>query len=308
MERGSHTRWSCEPRHAGPPKTGHSEEFWWKCGVLEEGMANQSTILASRTPWKGKKIWNREDETTGQKVSNMLLGRGRGKLFTSSRKNEATGPKCKWCSVVDVSGDENKVRCCRKQYCIVVQSFSRVWLFAIAWMAAYQASWSFTVSWSLLKHMSVELVIPSNHLAPFSFCPESFPASRSFPVSQHYASGGQSIGASALVLPMNIQGWFPLELTGFISLLSEGFSRVFSSTTVQKHQFFSSQPSLWCNSHLYTWLLEKPITLTSWTFVDKMMSLLFNMLSRFVIAFLPRSNRLLISCRQSQQWFWSPSK
>ena len=292
---------------------GHSEEFWQKCGVLEEGMANQSSTLASRTPWtvwKGKKIWNLEDETTGQKVSNMLLGRGRGKLFTSSRKNEATGPKCKWCSVVDVSGDENKVRCCRKQYCIVVQSFSHVWIFAISWMAAYQASWSFTVSWSLLKHMSVELVIPSNHLAPFSFCPESFPASRYFPVSWPFTSGSQSIGASvsASALPMNIQGWFPLELTGFISLLSEGFSRVFSSTTVQKHQFFSSQPSLWCNSHLYTWLVEKPITLTSWTFVGKVMSLLFNMLSRFVIAFLPRSNCLLIACLQSQQWFWSPSK
>ena len=209
-------------------------------------MANQSSILASRAPWKGKKIWNREDETTGQKVSNMLLGRGRGKLFTSSRKNEATGPKCKWCSVVDVSGDENKVRCCRKQYCIVVQSFSRVWLFAISWMAAYQASWSFTVSWSLLKHMSVELVIPSNHLTPFSFCPESFPASRSFPVSWLFTSGSQSIGASvsASVLPMNIQGWFPLELTGFQGIFKSLLQHYSSKASVfQLSAFFMVQLS-----------------------------------------------------------------
>ena len=81
-----------------------------------------------------------------------------------------------------------------------------------------------------------------------------------FPMSQHFAWGGQSIGvsASASVLPMNIQGWFPLELTGLISLQSKGLSRVFSSTTIWKHQFFSFQLSLWPNSHMHTWLLEKP--------------------------------------------------
>ena len=115
-------------------------------------------------------------------------------------------------------------------------------------------------------------------------------------------SGGQSIWASvsASVLPMNIQGWFSLGLTGLISLLSKGLSRVFSSTVVQKHQFFGAQPSLWSNSHIHTWLQEKPyIALTIWIFVGKVMSLLFNTLSRFVIVFLPRSNHFLISRLQS---------
>ena len=98
----------------------------------------------------------------------------------------------------------------------------------------------------------------SSSVTPFSSCLQSFPASGSFRVSLLFASGGQSIGASASVLPMNIQDRFPLGLTGLISLLSKGLSRVFSSTTVWKHQFFSAQPSLWSNSHIHTWLLEKP--------------------------------------------------
>ena len=119
-----------------------------------------------------------------------------------------------------------------------------------------------------------------------------------------FTLSGQSIGASASasVLPKNIQGWFPLGLTGLISLQSKGLSRAFSSTTVGKHQFFSAQPSLWSNSHICTWLLEKPkLWLYGWTFADKVMSLLFNPLSSFVIAFLPRSKHLLIS------WLQSPS-
>ena len=92
--------------------------------------------------------------------------------------------------------------------------------------------------------------------SPFS-CLQSFPASGSFQMSQLFASSSQSIGASALVLPMNSQGWFPLGLTGLISLQSEGLSRVFSSTTVQKHWFFGAQPSLHSNSHIHPWLLEK---------------------------------------------------
>ena len=96
--------------------------------------------------------------------------------------------------------------------------------------------------------------------ALFSLCPKSFPALGSFTMSQLFASGGQSIGASASssVLPMNIQDWFLLGLTGLISLQSKWLSRVFSSTTVQKPQFFSAQPSLWFKSHIHTWLLEKP--------------------------------------------------
>ena len=121
---------------------------------------------------------------------------------------------------------------------VIVWSLSHVWLFVTLWTAC-KASLSFTISWNFLKLMSIESVMPSNHLVsviPFS-CLQSFPASGSFPISQLFASGGQSIGASASVsdLPMNIQGWFPLGLTGFISLLSTGLSRVFSNTTVRKH-------------------------------------------------------------------------
>ena len=117
-----------------------------------------------------------------------------------------------------------------------VKSLSHVRLLATPWTAAHQASLSFTVSWSLLKLMSSESVMPSKisfSVAPFSSCLQSFPASGSFQMSQLTASGGQSIGASApaSVLPMSIQGRFPLGLTGLISLLSKGLSRVFSSTT-----------------------------------------------------------------------------
>ena len=216
---------------------------------------------------------------------------------------------------------------------------------------------------SLFKLIFIELVMPSNHLILcryFFSCPQSFPASESFPVSQFFTSGGQTIGASAWdsVLPMNIQDWFPLGLIGLIFLLSTGLSRVLTSTTVQKHQFFGAQPSLWSNSLICTWLLEKlqlyvfpvaqmvknlPATQEtriqsldpedplekgmaiyssilawkipwteepgglqsvgsqSWTWlsdltlhytIGKMMSLLFNTLSRFVIAFLLRSKCL----------------
>ena len=104
---------------------------------------------------------------------------------------------------------------------------------------------------------------------PFSSCPQSFPASGSFPRSQFFTSGGQSIGvsASASVLPMNIQDWFPLEWTGWIALQSKGLSRVFPNTTVQKHQFFGTQLFLYSNSHPYM-TTGKTIALTRWTFVS----------------------------------------
>ena len=100
----------------------------------------------------------------------------------------------------------------------------------------------------------------SSSVVPFSSCPQSFPASESFSMSQLFAWGGQSIGVSALasVLPMNIQDWFPLGWTDWISLQSKGLSRVFSSTTVQKHQFFGTQLSSQSNSHIHTWPQEKP--------------------------------------------------
>ena len=97
----------------------------------------------------------------------------------------------------------------------------------------------------------------SSSVIPFSSCLQSFPASGSFPVSQFFVSGGQSIGVSASVIPMSTQDWSPLGWTGWISLQSKGLSRVFSNTTVQKRQFFSVQPSLWSNSHIHSWLLEK---------------------------------------------------
>ena len=162
----------------------------------------------------------------------------------------------------------------------------------------YQASLSFTISWNLLKCLSIESVMLSNHLilchplhlsitssvlgtrlsrpslslgvcsnscllswwcyltisssaTLFSSCHQSIPASGSLPVSQLFASGGQSIEASASILPMNIQGSFPLGWTGLISLLSKGLSTVFSNTIVQKHQFFSAQPSLLSNCHIH---------------------------------------------------------
>ena len=140
---------------------------------------------------------------------------------------------------------------------VSVQLLSCIWLFAAPWTAARQASLSITNSQSLLKLMSIKLVMPSNHLIlcwPFSSCPQSFSASGSFPVSWLFASGGQNIGASvsASILLMNIQGWFPLGSTDWISLLSKGLSGVFCNTTVQKHQFFITQTFLWSKCHIHT--------------------------------------------------------
>ena len=102
--------------------------------------------------------------------------------------------------------------------------------------------------------------IISSSVVPLSSCPQSFPASRYFPVSQLFTSGGQSMGVSAStpILPMNTKEWSPLGWTSWLTLQSKGLSRVLSNTTVQKHQFFSTQLSSWSNSHLHTWLLEKP--------------------------------------------------
>ena len=142
----------------------------------------------------------------------------------------------------------------------------------------------------------------SSSVVPSSSCLQSFPASASFPVSQFFTSGGQSIGASAStsILPRNIQDWFPLGLIGLISLQSRGLSRVFSNTSskasiLQHSAFFV----VWL-SHPYM-TTGKTIALTRQIFVGKVMSLLFNMLSSLVITFLPRSKRLLIS------WLQPPS-
>ena len=140
-------------------------------------------------------------------------------------------------------------------------------------------------------------------VVPFSSCPQSLPALGFFPTSQFFTWGGQSTGisASASVLPVNIQDWSPIGWTGWISLQSKGLSRVFSNTIVQKHHFFGTQLSSQSSfSHPYM-TTGKTTALTRRTFVGKVMSLLFNMLSRLVITFLPRSKRLLIS------WLQSPS-
>ena len=161
----------------------------------------------------------------------------------------------------------------------------------------------------MLKLMSIQSVMSSNHLI---FCHlllslQTFPASGFFPMRQFFTSGGQSIegSASAPVLLTNIQDWFPLGLTGLISLLFKELSRVFSNTTVQKHHYsvlsFLYGPTL-TSIHGY-W--------KNHSIVSKVMSLLFNMLSRLVIAFLPRSKCLLISWHQSchhLEWFWSTRK
>ena len=144
-----------------------------------------------------------------------------------------------------------------------VQSLSHIWLFVIPWIAACQASLTITDSRSSLRHMSIESVMPSSHFIicrPLLLLPPTIPGSESFPMSQLFAWGGQSTGASALAsfLPNKFQGWSPSEWPGWISLQSKGLSRVFANNTVQKHQFFGTQPSSQSNSHIHTWLPEKP--------------------------------------------------
>ena len=168
-----------------------------------------------------------------------------------------------------------------------VQLLSRVRLFVTPWTAAQQASLSITNSRSLLKLMSIESVMPSNYLIlchPLLFQSSILPSIGYFPMSQFFASGGQNIGASASasILPMNIQDWFPSGLTGCSSLQSKGLSRVFSITTVSIFR---------CSAFFIVQLLHpymttgKTIGLTRWTFVGKVMSLLFYMLPKLVLTF-----------------------
>ena len=144
-----------------------------------------------------------------------------------------------------------------------VQLLSHVQLFVTPWTAECQASLSITNSQGLLKLMSIESVMPSKHLIlchPLLLLPSIFPIIRVFSNESDLCIRCQSIGAwaSVSVPPMNIQDWLPLVLTGFISLQSKGLWTVYSNTIVQKHQFFSLQPSLWSSSHIHTWLLAKP--------------------------------------------------
>ena len=190
---------------------------------------------------------------------------------------------------------------------IVVQSFSHVWLFMTPWTAACQASLSFAISRSLVKNSCpltqwFHPTISSTVISFFS-CLQFFPASGSFPLSQLFASGSQSIGASASVLSMNIQGWFPLGLTGLISLLSKRPSRVLFCPQFENINSSVLSPlygpaltstiNYWENHSLdYMYLYKGK---------GKLVFLLFNLLPRFVIVFLPRSKCLLIT------WLQSPS-
>ena len=144
-----------------------------------------------------------------------------------------------------------------------VQSLSHVWLFVTPWIRAGQASRSITNSRSSIRFASIESVMPSSHLIlcrPLLLLSPISPSIKVFSMSQLFAWAGQSTGVSALAsfLPKKSQGWSPLEWAGWISLQSKGLSRVFSNTTVQKHQFFSAQLSSQSNSHIHTWPQEKP--------------------------------------------------
>ena len=188
---------------------------------------------------------------------------------------------------------------------VLVQSLSHVWLFETQWTAAHQASLSITNSLSLLKLMFTESMMPSNHLIhcyPLLFMPSIFHSIQDFSneLALPIRWPKYWVSAATSVLPMNIQGWYPLGLTGLISLLPKGLSRIFSSTTFRKHQFFGTEPSLWANSHyIHNYRNKKQktknIVLTIWTCVDKVKALLFNVLSRFVLSFIPRSKHILIS-------------
>ena len=189
------------------------------------------------------------------------------------------------------------------QLAVSISQFSCVWLFVTSWTAALQVSCPTPTpraySNSSASNQWCHLAISSS-VVPFSSHFQSFPASGYFPMSRFFTSGGQSIGVSASpsVLPMNIQDWSPSGWTGWISLQYKGLSKSF----LQHH---SSKASILWHSAFFIVQLSHPymttgktIALTRWTFVGKVMSLLFNMLSRLVIAFLPRNKCLLISWLQ----------
>ena len=169
--------------------------------------------------------------------------------------------------------------------CLVVQSLKSCSALWSPWTIAHEAPLSYIISQNMLKFMSIESVVLSNHLNPcylLLVCLQFSPVSGLFQLVS-------SLHQVAKVL--ELYSWFPLELTGLISLQSKGLSRTSSNTKVQKHQFFTAQPSLWPNSHIPTWLLENPLTLTIQIFVSKVVSLLFNMLSKLVIHSFPSKEK-----------------
>ena len=146
-------------------------------------------------------------------------------------------------------------------YISSVEALSWAWLFVTPWTAAHQAYLSITYSWSLFKLLSIESVMPSNHLVlccPLLILASTLPSSRVFSNESVLCIRWSKYWKFSISPLMNILAWFPLSLTGWISLQSKGLFRVFSNTIVQKHQLFGPQFSLWSDSHIHTWLLEKP--------------------------------------------------
>ena len=180
---------------------------------------------------------------------------------------------------------------------------SHVWLSVTPWTAACQPSLSFTISRSLLKFLLIwvgDVIQPiSSSVTSFSSCPQSFQASGSFQMSQYFVKSiGVSVSAS--VLPKNIQDWFPLGLTDLISLQSEGLSRVFSNTTVQKHQFFRAQASLWSKSLIHTWPLEKSQLWLDGPLLAKLCLLLFSSIFEKTLLFFRVAMPIYISVNSAQ--------
>ena len=176
---------------------------------------------------------------------------------------------------------------------------SPCWLSATPWTAALQVPVSSTISWSLLRFMSIELVMLSNHFIisrRLLLLPSLFPRIRVFSNKSVLRIRWPKYWSFNISPYNDIQGWFSLGLTGLISLPSKGRSSVFSSTTVQRHQFFGAQPSLPSNSHIHT--TGKTIAVTIWTFVSKVMSLLFNTLSRFSQSFLSKKQAIIFQLKK----------
>ena len=195
--------------------------------------------------------WHGRISLSFNRITPVVLGSCKWSKVRNGDPSSELHQEERWWGFVQDDG----IRCC----CSVDKLFLTLWHPMNGSTPGFPV---FHISQSLLKHMSFELVMPSNHWmmkchppSPHFFSyPQSFPASGFFPVSHLFTSGSQSFGvsASASVLPKNTQGGSPLGLTGLTSLQSKGLSRIFSGTTIQKHQFFSTQPSSWSSSHIHT--------------------------------------------------------
>ena len=236
-------------------------------------MATHSSVLAWRIPGMGEPggLLSMGSHSVGQRLKWLSSSRG-------DRENVEKKQPLR-IDAISVQGDGRRAF---RPLLLFSYSLCHVWLFVTPWTAAHQASspspspsvCSNPCSLSQRCHPTI-----SSSVIPLSPFPQSIPASRSFPMSPPFASGGQSIGASASAsaLPVNIQDWFPLGLTGLISLQSKGLSRVFYNTTVQRHRFFNTQSVLFMIQPPHPYMTTgKTIALTIWTLVGKVMSLLFN--------------------------------